>query len=98
MSNPLLEKFNTPFNTIPFDKIKPKHFEPAFEELFSSARIEIESIWKSNNAPTFENTLVALERSASRLGRIASVLYNLNVAETGKEIQEVTRKYFSQTG
>jgi peptidyl-dipeptidase Dcp len=91
MSNPLLEKFNTPFDTIPFDKIKPKHFEPAFEELFSSARIEIESIWKSNNAPTFENTLVALERSASRLGRIASVLYNLNVAETGKEIQEVTR-------
>jgi peptidyl-dipeptidase Dcp len=91
MNNPLLEKFDTPYNAIPFDKIQPEHFEPAFEQLFTETRNELQQIWDNPEAATFENTLVALERSGGNLRRVAGVLYNLNVAETGKEIQDITR-------
>lgn len=91
MSNPLLQIFSTPYQCIPFDQIKPLHFEPAFDELLKEAREEIVQIAENQSHPTFENTVVMLERSAEKLGRASTILFNLNVAETNKEIQDIAR-------
>ncbi len=92
MSNPLLNNFDTPYQSIPFDLIKPEHFEPAIDHLLELSRKKINDITSNPDTPTFENTLVALENSEGNLGKIAGILYNLNVAHTNKEIQDITRK------
>lgn len=90
--NPLLSTFETPFNSVPFENIMPEHFKPAFDSLFETTKKEIQAIVTNNETPTFENTIVALEHSGEALGRLAGILYNLNVAETNPEIQNATRE------
>ncbi len=92
MSNPLLKEWDTPFNTPPFDEIKPEHYVPATLEALEWARQEIEVIISNSEPPTFENTVAALENSGQILGRITSVLFNLNSAETNKNIQDIARE------
>jgi len=87
MVNPLLERWNTPYETPPFDLIEVSHFKPATEEAIRSATREITLITESLESPTFENTVAALDRCGERLGRISSVLFNLNSSETSKELQ-----------
>jgi peptidyl-dipeptidase Dcp len=55
MNNPLLQFWNTPFNTPPFDLIETDHFKPAIEEEIKSAMLEINAITENNEVPTFEN-------------------------------------------
>jgi peptidyl-dipeptidase Dcp len=92
MSNPLLQPWNTPFETPPFDLIKPVHFKPAIEEAIKAASLEIRSITENNNTPDFENTIAALDRDGETLGKITSILFNINSAETNKDIQAVARE------
>lgn len=92
MNNPLLSDFNTPYNAVSFQKISPAHFKPAFDRVFAQTRTEIQKIIDNPEAPGFENTIVALERSGGLLGRISGILFNLNVAETNTEIQNATRE------
>ncbi len=92
MNNPLLNDFDTPYQSIPFNLIKPEYFEPAIDHLLELSRKKIDAIASCLEEPTFENTLVALENSEGNLGKITGILYNLNVADTNKEIQDVTRK------
>lgn len=92
MSNPLLEHFSTPFSTLPFDKVETHHFLPAIEEEIAQTRKEIEAITQNPAAPSFENTLEALEKSGKKLGIISGALFNLNSAETNPELQETTQK------
>ncbi len=87
MPNPLLERWDTPFETPPFHLFEPEHFKPAIEEAIRSAAEEIKRIAENNAPPTFENTITAIERSGELLGRISMVLFNLNSAETSREIQ-----------
>lgn len=87
--NPLLTDFNTPFGAPPFDKIENKHYLPAFEQAIKEARQEIEAIIKNTEAPTFENTIEAMEHSGERLGTISSIFFNLNYAETNDEMQAI---------
>jgi peptidyl-dipeptidase Dcp len=89
--NPLLEKFNTPFDTPPFQIIKTEHFLPAIEEGIAMSKKEIEKI-KSNNQPTFENTIEAMDSAGEKLNVAASVFFNLNSAETNDEIQKLARE------
>jgi len=89
--NPLLEKFNTPFDTPPFHLIEPSHFLPAIEEAIKEAKAEIEAI-KHENSPNFVNTIAALDNSGSRLGIITGIFFNLNAAETNQEIQKLARE------
>lgn len=89
--NPLLEKFNTPFETVPFDKIKNEHFLPAVEESIKIARKEIENITSNPEAPNFDNTIVALERSGELAGLVSRVFFNLNSAETSDELQKLAK-------
>ncbi|MBD8487396.1 M3 family metallopeptidase [Echinicola sp. CAU 1574] len=89
--NPLLEKFNTPFETAPFDKIKNEHFLPAVQEAIQEAKSEIESI-KATTSPNFSSVIEALDSSGKKLGIISSIFFNLNAAETNDEIQKLARE------
>ena len=86
--NPLLEKFDT----APFSKIKNEHFKPAFLQAMKDARGEIDAITATVEAPTFENTIEALEFSGQQLDRISSIFFNLNSAETNEEIQKIAQE------
>ena len=86
--NPLLE----PFDAAPFSKIKNVHFKPAFQEAIAKAKAEIDSITSNEEAPTFENTLEALEFAGETLSRVSSIFFNLNSAETNEEIQKIAQE------
>lgn len=88
MQNPLLEAFDQ----APFSKIKTEHYKEAFEKAIEIARAEIDAIAHSKSEPTFENTIVALDRSGAQLDRISSIFFNLNSAETSTEIQEIAQE------
>ena len=90
--NPLLEEFNTPHQTAPFDKIKVEHYLPAFKIAMEQGREEINSIITNKEAPNFHNTVEALEKSGRLLSRISSIFFNLNSAETSDDIQKIARE------
>ena len=91
MNNPLLQKWETPFGTPPFDKIQLSHYKPATELAIRSASEEIKLITDNKELPDFENTIEALDKAGETLGRITSVLFNLNSAETSKDLQALAR-------
>lgn len=91
MTNPLLEPFQTPYDTAPFDQIKPEHFLPAIKKGVEAAKNEIEEI-KTQSQPTFENTIEALDRAGQVLNRVSSIFFNLNSAETNDQIQSLARE------
>jgi peptidyl-dipeptidase Dcp len=91
MINPLLDNWNTPFNAPPFNIIEATHYLPAAQEAIKIASEEIAAITDNPDLPCFENTVAALDRAGEILGRISSVLFNLNSAETNKEIQAAAR-------
>lgn len=88
MNNPLLE----PFDHAPFSKIKNEHFKPAFLQAIEDARKEIDDIVENPDAPTFQNTLEALDFAGQQLDRISSVFFNLNSAETNEDIQKIAQE------
>lgn len=91
-SNPLTGEFDTPFGVPPFDKIKNEHYLPAFEEAFKMHNEEIDAIVNTTEAPTFENTIEALDRAGSLLSRVSGVFYNINNAHTSDELQEIAKE------
>ncbi|TNE74091.1 M3 family peptidase [bacterium] len=90
--NPLLSKFDTPFEVPPFDKIKLEHFKPAFDEAIKDHQAEILAISNNPDAPTFENTIEALENAGSTLTQVARIFYNLNSANTSDEMQKIAQE------
>ncbi|MGB6093860.1 MAG: M3 family metallopeptidase, partial [Moheibacter sp.] len=91
MTNPLLDKFNTPFDSIPFSKIKDEDYEPAFKTALEEARREVDEICKKPEKPTFKNTVEALEISGEKLGIVSSAFFNLLHAETNENMQETAQ-------
>jgi len=91
MNNPLLKEFTTPYEAAPFSSIKNEHFIPAFTMAIELAKKEIDQIVDNQEPPSFENTLVPLEFSGSKLNRISSIFFNLNSAETNDEIQKIAQ-------
>lgn len=89
MKNPLLESFNTPFGVPPFDKIKDEYYEPAIDEAIQLAKLEINSIVKNTEIPTFENTVEALAYSGIKLNDIATIFFNLNESNTNDTLQKI---------
>ncbi len=89
--NPLLKEWNTPFNTPPFNVIETVHFIPAVEETIKSAGEEIKTIADNPELPDFENTIAEMDRTGRKLGEITAILFNLNSAETSKDLQETAR-------
>lgn len=90
--NPLLTNFNTPFQTAPFRSIQNDHYLPAIKQAIKVGKNEIARITANQQPPTFENTIIALERSGELLDRISSIFFNLNAAETNPEIQQLAKE------
>jgi peptidyl-dipeptidase Dcp len=84
--NPLLEAWQTPFETPPFARILPDHFPPAFRAAFAAHDAEIAAIKADPAAPTFENTVAAWERSGRLLTRVAAVFNDLVSAHSSPEL------------
>ncbi len=87
--NPFATPSELPYALPPFDRIADEHFLPAFEAGLAEHTAEIEEIAGSAEAPTFENTIVALERSGRLLSRVGGVFYNLAGSNATDEIQRV---------
>ncbi len=91
-ANPFFAPYGTPYNVPAFDKITPADFMPAFEEGIKRHTAEIEAIVNNPAAPTFENTIVALDQSGQLLDEVATVFYGLNSANTNADIQKISRE------
>ncbi|WP_300901327.1 M3 family metallopeptidase [uncultured Bacteroides sp.] len=89
--NPFFEKYSTPHGTIPFDKIKNEHYEPAIREGINRHDAEIEAIINNPAAPTFANTIAAYEKSGRLLNHVSTVFGNLLSAETNDDMQELAK-------
>jgi len=89
--NPFFTEWNTPFGTPPFDKIKEGHFMPAFEEGMRQGRLEIDAVADNPEAPTFENTMEALEQSGALLTKVNNVFFNLTSAHTNDSLQSIAK-------
>ncbi|WP_396195302.1 M3 family metallopeptidase [Flavobacterium sp.] len=87
----LTQNFQTKHNTAPFSQIKIEDYQPAFEENIAKARAEIDAITQNPEAPTFENTIEALDFSGQELDRLSSIFFNLNSAETCDEMQKIAQ-------
>ena len=90
--NPFLTAYDTPFGVPPFDKIELEHFIPAIEEGIKLQQAEIDDIVANSEAPTFENTIEAYDKSGEVLGKAVSVLKKLKSAETNDALDSIARK------
>jgi len=96
-NNPLLASFDTPYQTTPFNHIRPEHFEPAFKYLINNAERVFKKLIYSKETPTFQNTFLPAEKLFDEISRLGSILFNLNSAETNPQIQAVTQKVSPMT-
>ena len=87
--NPFYAESPLPFHYPQFDKIKDADYRPAFEKGMADQLKEIEAIASNPEKPTFENTIVALERSGQVLNRVSTVFFNLNGCNTDDEMQKI---------
>jgi peptidyl-dipeptidase Dcp len=87
--NPLLQPSQLPFHLPPFDKIKDADFAPAFEAGMAEHRKEIDAIAHADAAATFDNTVVAMERSGRTLARVAKVFFNLGASNTDEAMEKI---------
>ena len=87
--NPLVEEWDTPYQTPPFSEIELAHYEPAIDYAIELNRAEIEAIVNNPDAPTFENTIVAMAESGELLGRISGVFFVLNNCLSSPEMQQI---------
>lgn len=92
LENPFFKDWTLPLGMPPFDRIEDEHFVPAMERGMEEHLAEIEAIATSDEEPTFENTIVAMERSGSLLGKVTRVFFNLVSADTNDERQAIQRE------
>ena len=91
-NNPLLTESPLPYGAPQFDKIKDSHYLPAFQEAFKEGKQEIDAIVNNPDAPTFSNTIEALEFAGGQVNKIGSIFYNLLEADATDELQEIAEK------
>ena len=92
MTNPFSEAWTTPFEAPPFDAIATADFRPAYLEALVSHQAEVATIAAATEAPSFDNTIVALERSGVPLRRVDAVFSQLTSANTDETLQAVERE------
>lgn len=91
LPNPLLTRWTPPFGMPPFEQIQASDFEPAFAQAMAEHLSEIDAIVQNPQAPSFDNTIVALERSGQALSQVSAVFYNLSASHTSEALQAVER-------
>ena len=90
--NPLLTESPLPYGAPQFDKIKNSDYLPAFQEAFRQGKQEIDAIVANPDAPTFQNTIEALEYSGSLVNKVGAIFYNLLEADATEELQDIAEK------
>jgi len=90
--NPFFSEYNTPFGVPPFDRIDTTHYMPAFEEGMKQQNAEIESLVNNAEEPSFENTILAFDRSGKLLTDVRYVFFNLKEANTNDQMQAIARR------
>src|SRR6266576_1245194 len=90
--NPLLQAWQTPFETPPFAEIAPEHFLPAFEQAFADHTAEITAISYDPSAPDFANTVTALERAGKLLSKVSAVFHDLVSAHSNPALLEIDKE------
>jgi len=91
--NPFFEIWNTPFGVPPFDRIRPEHFPPAFNQGMEQQLAEVSAITRSAEPPSFANTIEALERSGRLLDRVSRVFFNLEASNSNAALEAIARDY-----
>ncbi len=91
-NNPLLNAWHTPFDTPPFSLISNEHYLPAIDTAMIMAEEELRRIVENSDAPTFANTIEALERVGTALNRITALLFNLDECHTNDELSEIVMR------
>ena len=95
--NPLLTDSPLPYGAPQFDKIRFEHYKPAFEQSIAEAKAEIDAIVNNPEAPTFQNTIEAMEYAGLRFNDVASVFYNLMEADTNERMQALAEEISPMT-
>ena len=95
--NPLLTESPLPYGAPQFDKIQNSDYLPAFEEAFRQGKQEIDAIVANPDAPTFQNTIEALEYAGSMVNKVGAIFYNLLEADATDELQEIAEKVSPMT-
>ena len=90
--NPLLTEQNTPYGVPAFDKVKIEHYMPAFEKAIAENKAEIEAIVNNPEAPTFANTIEALDRSGELLDNVVGVFFNVLEADGNDEMNKIAEE------
>jgi peptidyl-dipeptidase Dcp len=90
--NPLLARWDRPFELPPFDAIKVEHYRPAFEAALREHDAEIAAIVENREIPTFENTIDALELAGQKLNRVGGVFWNLTGTDSTEALRAVERE------
>src|SRR3954468_1477596 len=91
-ANPLLTESTLPYNLPPFDKIKDEHFQPALEQGMAEEEKEADAIAKQAEPASFENTIVAMEKSGQLLGRARRIFSNFGACNTNPAIQKLEKE------
>ena len=92
--NPLLAPYDTPFQIPPFDKITYADYLPAIRQGIAEQKAEIDAITSNPAAPTFDNTILAMEQSGSLLNRVMMLFSSLNECMNTPEMNEIAREAF----
>jgi peptidyl-dipeptidase Dcp len=90
--NPFFEKYNTPFEVPPFDKIEVDHYMPAFKEAMEMHNEQIDMIVNLAAPPTFDNTIEALDYSGAMLSSVSDVFFSMNSALTNEDMQAIAKE------
>jgi peptidyl-dipeptidase Dcp len=90
--NPLLTESSLPYHVPPFDKIKDEHFAPAIDAGMREQLKEVEAVANNSEKPTFDNTIVALERTGRLLDRAQRTFSNLNACNTNPTLQKIDKE------
>ena len=90
--NPFFGQYQTPHGTVPFDRIKTEHYEPAILEGIKQQNAELDAIIQNPEKATFTNTIEAYEQSGRLLDRVTAVFGNMLSAETNDDLQALAQK------
>lgn len=90
--NPLLAEWDTPFGIPPFDKIELKDYMPAFEQAMKMHNAEIEAIVENTDAPTWQNTILALDNAGAKLNDISNCFFLIAAADTNDDMLKIEEK------
>jgi len=91
-NNPFFADYDTPYGIPPFDKIKKSDYLPAFYHGITQNKLEIAAITQVKSRPTFENTIVAMEKSGDFLAKVSSTFYGLTGSMSDDEIRAIAKE------